>query len=98
MAEEQRDKEEHVEAHRSVYDVAVGQLHLHVLPGLPHISAGNAGHPAHQRDGDCLHHRPRGHQHQDAEDDPQQGRAHQAQAERGHDERELVWRRVGHRT
>lgn len=98
VAEEQRDQEEHVEADCPVHDVAVWQLHLHVLPGLPHVRAGHAEHPAHQRDGDSLHERPRGHQHQHAQDEPQQGHAHQAGAEDGHGEGQLVRRRVGQQT
>lgn len=94
-AEEQRDQEEHVEAHRPVNNVAVRQLHLHVLPGLPHVGAGHPEHPAHQRDGDGLHQRPRGHQHQHAQDEPQHGHAHQPGADGGHSEGELLRRRVG---
>lgn len=96
VAEEQRNQEEHVEAHRAVHDVAVRQLHLHVLPGLPHVAARHPEQPAHQRDGDGLHQRPRGHQHQNAQDEPQHAGAHQAGAEGRHGERELVRRGVGH--
>lgn len=59
-----------------------------MLPGLPH--------PAHQRDGDGLHHSPRGHQHHHAYDEPQHGHAHQSGAEGRRGEGELLRRRVGH--
>lgn len=38
VAEEQRHEEEHVEAHGAVDDVPVRQLHMHVLPRLPHVA------------------------------------------------------------
>lgn len=69
-----------------------------MLPGLPHVSAWHSEHPAHQRDGDRLHQCPRGHQGQHAQDEPQHGNAHQAGAQGGKGEGELLRRRVGHQT
>lgn len=67
-----------------------------MLPGLPHVVAGHPGDPAHQRDGDGLHHGPRSHQHHHAYDEPQHGHAHQSGAEGRRGEGELLRRRVGH--
>lgn len=95
IPEEKWDQEEHVEAHGSVDDVAVRQLHLHVLPGFPHVGARNPGGPAHGRNGHGFHQRPRGHEHQHAHGVPQHGAAHQPGAEGGHGEGQLVGRGIG---
>lgn len=97
-AEQQRDQEEDVEAHGPVNDVAVGQLHLHVLPGLPRVPPRHPHQPAHQRDGDSLHERSSDHQNQNSKYEAQHGRAHQAAAEDWHGEWHLVRSQVRDQT
>lgn len=96
VSEDERHQEEHVEAHRAVHDVAVRQLDLHVLPGLPHVAARHAKRPAHQRNCNGLHQRPRGHEHQHAKRQPQDDHAHEAGAQGGQREGQPLCRVVGH--
>lgn len=64
MSQHDRHKEKRVEPHRSIDDVSIRQLHLHVLPGFPNVVARNPENPAHERDGEGLHHSS-GHQEND---------------------------------
>lgn len=98
VAEEQRDQEDHVKAHCSVNDVAVRQLHLHVLPGFPHVIAGHPRHPAHHRNGYSFHYCPRSYQHQHAHNVPQHGSAHEPGAQGRHGQGELLRRLVRQQT
>lgn len=67
-----------------------------MLPGLPQVISGHSERSAHQWDGDGLHQRPRGQQHQHSHNEPQHYNSHQAGAKCGHAEGKLVWCQIGH--
>lgn len=56
VCKHKRHEEKWIEPHSSIDDISIWQLHLHVLPGFPNVVARNPESPAHERDGEGLHH------------------------------------------
>lgn len=53
--EEARNNKHEGEANHAIGNVAVGQLHLHALPGSPHVGVRDAEYFTRQRDRGFLH-------------------------------------------
>lgn len=92
--EEAGNNEHEGEAHHAVGDVAIGQLHLHALPGSPHVALRDAEDFTRQRNRGFLH----GHFGQQENDDPDQqaqyGLPKDSHGEGGQGQGQAVGRRV----